>query len=93
MNKESHFLRNTDRGSNWAENLKLVDNLNRDTALISVEIPNQNILLWKIALPWKYTHLTENACTARGVTAEMHENETFALHRIHVRRNFQLFIS
>ena len=57
------------------------------------KFPIKTYFFEKKCWPWKHAHLTENACTARGVTAEMHENVTFALHRIHVRRNFQSFIS
>ena len=57
------------------------------------KFPIKTYFYEKKCWPWKHTHLTENACKATGVTAEMHENVTFALHRIHVRRNFQPFIS
>lgn len=40
MNKGSYFLWNIDRGLNWVENVKLVDNFNRDMVLIFVEIFN-----------------------------------------------------
>ena len=43
------------------------------TRLWSISVVNLQIkiFVWKEVLPWKYTHLTENSWTARGVTAEM----------------------
>ena len=76
------------RQKTW--HFSIPERFSTQTRLWSISVVNLQIkiFVWKEVLPWKYTHLTENSWTARGVTAELHENWTFALHRTRVGRNF-----